>query len=120
MLAALRDQTVRDKFAVFAEETFVKEAARFLNEAIGYKEYFYDRSREWRVAKAQMIMVTFVQENSPLQINVSHATRVKTEGTYEVSGPKYRLFDDAVHEVAETLRFSQWRDFVEKELSDRW
>jgi len=88
LLSGLTDALDDAEFESLCEKLYVSELLRFAQETKSFFQLFFNRSEAWRKAKAQSIVDRFIREQSPMQINISHALRSEVEA-------KVKLFEQA-------------------------
>lgn len=67
----------------YAEIQYVVESVRFYKDVEAWKHSYYEKSEEWRRARARLIIKTYVSQGSVLQVNVSSQAREDIEESYE-------------------------------------
>jgi hypothetical protein len=118
ILDALRDAGTRDRFENFAVEHMVIESSRFLTDVGAWRDLFYERSNEWRLAKARRLVRTYVEQRAVMQVNISATDRQVLERAVAQDGAvlDITLFEDALKSIAKMLSSNggAWHMFVKQ------
>ena len=107
MLRSLED----DGFLAFCERQFVFENVAFLRDVSAFKTFYFDKAKGWRRAKGLHLLETFCVEGAPLQVNVSHAARLRAEEAVRGGGDSvpFEAFDEMFDDVVRMMVHEAWR-----------
>jgi len=94
------------KFEALCERLYVVELLRFLKEEAVFREDFFEKSADWRKARAQIIVHRYIASLAPMQVNLSAELRREIERNTNAADNKLGadMFDKARLEVVHLLK----------------
>jgi len=108
---AVVDEETYSAFLAFAEKTFVVESVRFIHAVVSWKQVYFEKTEELRVRRAKAIAKVYLQRHGGLEINVSDESREQVLVLLARGDVQVSLFDRALRETGDMLRFTVWVDF---------
>ena len=94
------------KFEALCERLYVVELLRFLKEEAVFREDFFEKSADWRKARAKIIVHRYIASLAPMQVNLSAELRREIERDTDAAADKLSadMFDKARSEVVHLLK----------------
>lgn len=111
---------LKREFRDFAAQHYCTELVLFLDDCRAYKLMFFDKSENWRTSKAKLLIKTYIESNSDLEINISGELKKSILNQYyqqqhHAALADDRLFDEAVQEVESMVQHGVWAHFLVKQ-----
>jgi hypothetical protein len=115
---SVSEETVQMKAALdnpdfldIAERQYVMENIRFLQDLLVYKQLFYEKSPSWRKSKTRLLLETYIEEGSIMEINISFSCRQQIKSNISKDQYSSDVFDEAETEVEGMLVNGAWKDY---------
>jgi len=115
---AIVDEDTYSAFLAFAEKTYVVESVRFIHAVVSWKQVYFEKTEELRVRRAKAIAKVYLQRHGGLEINVSDESREQVLALLARGDVQVSLFDRALRETGDMLRFTVWVDFQRRLEAD--
>ena len=114
----LEDDIYRE-FLNFCEQHLQVENCRFIRDVAVWKSVYFSRTHEFRTLRAKSIAKLYLTSKGTLEINVSAPVKEAILDKLASSDVHVELFDKALLEVSDLIRFTVWVEFENEVLSKR-
>jgi len=115
----LLDDDIYNDFLKYCELNLQVENCRFIRDVAVWKSVYFSRTQEFRSLRAKSIAKLYLANRGSLEINVSGSVKKKIIDQLASGDVDVALFDKALLEVSDLLRFTLWVDYEKQVLSKR-
>ena len=114
-----RDPELKAQFEIDAIRQYSVESLHFVDDVHSFKLFFLEKGDGWRRQKARMLLNTYIQVESVMEINISQAMRMAIinegqrilEDISKDTRPLEQLFDKAVEDIVSSVLRDVWIQF---------
>jgi len=117
------DEVLKEEFTEFAISRYAVENLHFVNDARAFKRFFEEKAATWRRQKAMFLYETYIKLNSPMEVNISDATRKGITAQVQSGNLTRRqletAFDPAINDISNNVLRQMWVEFQHERRSRR-